>query len=121
MADETPAAFAARFDRNRPVQLQGRVIRMEWANPRCRIHIDVIDSKTGRHSQWIVEGGSPAVLLRKGWTRKTLTPGMEIITVGPRSRDGSNHASCADISFPDGRQMSLGNPLAEAVLERGRG
>jgi hypothetical protein len=33
-------AFAAEFDGNKPVKLQGKVTKMEWINPHAWIHID---------------------------------------------------------------------------------
>ena len=43
-------SFAAEFDSNKPIQLQGTVVRVEWINPHTWIHIDVkdADGKTER-------------------------------------------------------------------------
>ena len=34
-------AFAAEFDVEKPLQLRGKVIKMEWINPHSWIHISV--------------------------------------------------------------------------------
>ena len=34
-------AFAAEFDANKPIKLQGTVTKMEWINPHAWLHIDV--------------------------------------------------------------------------------
>ena len=64
-------SFAAEFDANKPVKLEGTVTRMEWINPHSWIHIDVRTS-SGEVQHWMVEGGAPNALLRRGWTRDTL-------------------------------------------------
>jgi hypothetical protein len=109
-------SFDAEFDSTRQIKLQGQMILFEWTNPRSWIHIDVLDSRTGKHGHWKVEGGPPSALLRHGWTKSTLPGGTVITVMAFRARDGSNRASAASISFPDGRQMSLGNASAEAAI-----
>ena len=108
-------SFGAEFDQNAPITLKGDVIKFEWVNPHSWIHIDVVNPKTGVHEHWRVEGGAPSALLRRGWNRTSLSPGTKIIVQAFRARDGDSRASAADISFPDGRQMSLGNPQTEAA------
>ena len=61
-------AFAAEFDINKPVKLQGTVTQMEWINPHAWIHLDV-KGPDGKVVNWMVEGGSPNILLRRGFTR----------------------------------------------------
>ena len=107
-------SFGAEFDQNAPVTLQGDVIKFEWVNPHSWIHIDVVN-KAGAHEHWRVEGGAPSALLRRGWDRNTLKPGTKIIVRAFRARDGDTRASAAEISFPNGTVMSLGNPQTEAA------
>ncbi len=108
-------SFGAEFDQNAPVKLEGKVIKFEWVNPHSWIHIDVV-GKDGKHVEWRVEGGAPSALLRRGWNRNSLPPGTSIIVTAFRARDGDTRASAADISFPDGRTLSLGNPQTEAAI-----
>ena len=37
-------SFAAEFDANKPVQLEGTVTKMDWINPHSWIHMDVTTS-----------------------------------------------------------------------------
>ncbi len=108
-------SFGAEFDQNAPVTLAGQVIKFEWVNPHSWIHIDYINPKTNQHEHWRVEGGAPSALLRRGWNRNTLSPGTKIIVRAFRARDGDTRASAAEISFPNGTVMSLGNPQTEAA------
>jgi len=110
-------SFGAEFDPQNPILLKGKVIQFEWANPHSWIHIDYVDPKTNQHQHWKVEGGAPSALLRKGWNRNSLPPGTDIIVQAFRARDGDTRASAADISFPNGRSMSLGNAQAELAIE----
>lgn len=103
-------SFAAEFDRDKPVKLVGEVVKFEWVNPHSWIHIKTADGKV-----WRVEGGAPSALLRRGWNRNSLPAGTKIIVQAFQARDGDTRASAAEISFPDGRQLSLGNPTTEAV------
>lgn len=103
-------SFAAEFDRNKPIKLEGSVVKFEWVNPHSWIHIRTADGKV-----WRVEGGAPSALLRRGWNRNSLPSGTKIIVQAFQARDGDTRASAAEISFPDGRQLSLGNPTTEAV------
>lgn len=115
-------SFAAEFDQNQPVKLVGTVVKFEWVNPHSWIHINAPDPKTGKVSEWRVEGGAPSALLRRGWNRNSLPAGTKIMVTAFRARDGDTRASAAEISFPDGHQLSLGNPnteAAEAALKRG--
>ena len=61
------------------------------------------------------DGGAPSALLRRGWNRNSLPAGTEIIVDAFRARDGDTRASAAEIRFPNGRELSLGNPTTEAV------
>jgi hypothetical protein len=101
-------AFAAEFDANKPVKLRGTVTKMEWINPHAWIHIDVKDAD-GKVSSWMVECGSPNTLLRRGVTKNSVTPGMEILVDGYQSKDGANRANGRDVTFPDGRKLFLGS------------
>ena len=100
-------AFAAEFDGNRPVRLQGTVTKLDWINPHSWIHIDVKD-KDGKATGWMIEGGSPNALLRLGFTKQALPIGSEIVVDGFQAKDGSNRAVGKSVSFADGRKLFLG-------------
>jgi hypothetical protein len=101
-------AFAAEFDANRPVILQGTVTKMDWVNPHSWIHIDVV-RPDGKVEKWMIEGGTPNTLLRRGLTRNTLPAGTEIMVDGYRAKNGSNRANGRDLTFADGRRLFLGS------------
>ena len=87
--------------------LHGTVTVMEWVNPHSWIHIDVKDAK-GEVANWMVEGGSPNQLLRLGFTKNAVLPGMEIVVDGYQAKDGSFKAVGRSLTFADGRRFLLG-------------
>ena len=101
-------SFAAEFDPNKPIKLRGTVTEMEWINPHSWIHIDV-KAPDGKVTSWMVEGGSPNALLRRGFTKASLPTGTEIVIEGYQAKDGSNRANGRDITFADGKRLFLGS------------
>lgn len=102
-------AFGAEFDPNAPIRLQGKVVKLEWVNPHAWIHIE-IKGKSGKPEVWMVEGGTPNTLLRRGLTRQTLTVGTELIVDGYQTKDHSlKRANGRDVTFTDGRKFFLGS------------
>jgi hypothetical protein len=104
---EAHHAFAAEFDQTKPIKLQGQVTRMEWINPHSWIHIEVKDTD-GKVSKWMIEGGSPNIMLRRGFTKNSLMPGTTIIVEGYLAKNGSNRANGNSITFADGRKLFVG-------------
>jgi hypothetical protein len=102
-------AFGAEFDANRPVLLKGKVTRVEWVNPHAWIHIAVAKADGSGTEEWMVEGGTPNTLLRRGITRDSLTVGTEIVVDGYQSKDRSNRANGRDLTFADGRKLFMGS------------
>ena len=100
-------SFAAEFDINKPVKLEGTVTSMEWINPHSWIHLDV-KGPDGKTVNWMVEGGSPNILLRRGFTKKSLEPGTVIVVDGYQAKNGENRANGSNITFPDGKRLFLG-------------
>src|ERR1700752_1247122 len=84
-------SFAAEFDAKKPVKLQGVVTKMEWINPHSWIHIDV-KKPDGTVEKWMIEGGAPNALLRRGFSRDSLPIGSEIIVDGYQAKDGALRA-----------------------------
>ena len=101
-------AFSAEFDANRPVQLKGTVTKMEWINPHAWIHIDV-SAQDGEVEQWMVEGGTPNTLFRRGFTKKSLMPGTVILVDGYQAKDGTLKANGRNLTFEDGRRLFMGS------------
>jgi hypothetical protein len=101
-------AFGAEFDPNLPVLLKGPVVRVEWINPHTWIHLEVT-KKDGAKEVWMVEGGTPNSLLRRGLKRDTVKVGQVIIVDGYQAKDRSSRANGRDVTLPDGQKFFLGS------------
>ena len=100
-------SFTAQFDAKKPVTLKGTVTEVEWINPHAWIHIDV-KGDDGKVVNWMVETGSPNILLRRGFTKKSLEPGTAIVVQGYMAKSGENKVNGGSVVFPDGKQLFLG-------------
>ena len=110
-------SFAAEFDASKPVKLEGTVTKMEWINPHSWIHMDVT-TPSGEVQHWMVEGGAPNALLRRGWTKASLPAGSKIMVQGFQAKDGSLRANGRDITFADGTKLFVGSSGTGAPDER---
>jgi hypothetical protein len=100
-------AFAAEFDATKPIKLRGTVVKMEWINPHTWLHLDVKTPKGVE--RWMIEGGPPNALYRRGVTKDSLPNGVELLVEGFRAKDGSLKANGRDLTFADGRRLFVGS------------
>ena len=99
--------FAAEFDAKKPVKLKGTITRTEWINPHTWIHL-AVKKPNGSVESWMVEGGPPNALFRRGFTKNSLPTGIEILVEGFQARDGALRTNGREITFPDGRKLFVG-------------
>jgi hypothetical protein len=109
-------SFSAEFDASKPVSLRGVVTKVELINPHSWITIDVKDA-VGQTTSWMVEGGSPNVLLKSGVTKTTIPLGSALVIDGYQARDGSNRAVGRNIAFADGRPLFFAGSKPDKAAE----
>lgn len=97
-------SFAAEFDVNRPVEFRGKVVKVELINPHSWIHVEVV-GKDGSTETWMVEGGSPNALFRKGITKASIPIGSELVVAGYQARDGGKRAVGRTLKFANGQAL----------------
>jgi hypothetical protein len=105
-------AFAAEFDASKPIKFKGTVTKMEWINPHAWIHIDV-KGEDGVVTPWMIEAAAPNALLRRGWTKNSLPPGVEILVEGYQAKDGAKRANGSIITFTDGKKLFVGSSAGD--------
>ncbi len=113
----THHAFSAEFDAKKPVKLRGVVTKMEWVNPHSWIHLDV-KAADGKTESWMVEAGPPGALVRRGWSKASIPPGIEILVEGYQAKDGTHKANGRDVTLPDGKRLFVGSSGTGAPDER---
>ena len=101
-------SFAAEYDANKPITLNGVVTKLDWTNPHARFYVD-IKEKSGKVTNWNLELASPNALRRLGWTRDFLKVGTEVTVDAVLAKDGSNMASAKSVTLADGRKMVAGS------------
>ena len=95
-------AFAAEFDVNKPLKLEGTLKKWDMVNPHSWFHVDV------KGVTWMVEGGSPNALFRRGVTAQSVPPGVELTVEGYQARDGSHTAVGRSFLLGNGERLFLG-------------
>jgi hypothetical protein len=110
-------AFGAEFDPNKPVLLKGKVKKVEWVNPHTWIHLEIV-KPDGSKEVWMIEGGSPNSLLRRGVTRESIVIGTDLVVDGYQARDNTLlRANGRNITYPDGHKLFLGSSGTGAPLD----
>ena len=106
-------SFAAEFDVNQPVTLNGVLTKMEWLNPHGWIYVDVAQPD-GKVVNWAIEAGAPTALLRRGLRKTDFPAGIEVVVEGYRAKGGAPRANGKTVKFKDGRNFFLGASDAPA-------
>ena len=104
LAADAHHSFSAEFDASKVVHLEGTVVQFSWVNPHSWIYMDVVKAD-GSVDHWKIEGGAPSLLLRRGWNKNSVQPGVKIIVNAFQARDGALRGSARDVTFPDGRTL----------------
>ena len=95
---------------------KGKVVKVELINPHSWIHVEVV-TQDGAKEVWMVEGGSPNALFRKGITKQSIPIGAELAVVGYQARDGRKRAVGRTIQFADGKPLFFDSTRVPDAVE----
>src|ERR1051326_2991836 len=93
-------AFEAEFDQKRQVHFKGKVTSMHWSKSHAWVRIDV-EGPDGKVTNWMIECGSPNIMLRRGFTKDSLQNGVELSVEGYQAKNGANRANGSSVTFSD--------------------
>jgi hypothetical protein len=99
-------SFAAEFDINKPMTLNGTITRVEWVNPHVYLYVDAKDAN-GKVTPWALSTFSPGALRRNGITRANFGQGQTVTVAAYHAKDGSNFAFLRRLTFADGHTVEL--------------
>lgn len=101
-------SFAAAFDADKPVTVQGIITQVKLANPHSWIWLDVKDA-SGTVQQWGFEAQTPTALIRSGVKPDVFKVGSTVTIRGCHARDATkNEGAAREIILADGRSYIIG-------------
>ena len=106
-------AFAAEFDVNKPVKVNGTITKIEFTNPHAWLYVDVKEPD-GTVTNWRFELGAPNALIRLGWKTDTVKAGTEVEITGFRAKAGGSVGNGRSIKLADGRELFSGGSAPAA-------
>jgi Family of unknown function (DUF6152) len=110
-------SFAAEYDASKPVTLRGVVTKVDWINPHAWLHLEAKGADDGI-VDWMVEMGTPNVLVRRGFTKKSLEPGTELVVQGYLAKNGEEKVNGGTVTFTDGTKLFVGGSGPNEVPQK---
>ena len=103
------------FDMEKSVTLEGMVKEVQWTNPHIWVQLLVKDAATGKEVEWSIEGASPNMLARAGWTRHSLNAGDKaMVVLHPVKEGGKGYSGSLAAVTVNGKKILGGQNPAQA-------
>jgi len=97
----------AMFDAEKSLVIDGTLKSVQLTNPHSYFVLTAV-GPDGAIKDWLVEGPSPNMLLRRGWKHTDVNTGDRVtITLHPR-KDGATGGIIMSMRLPDGRMLQSG-------------
>lgn len=101
-------SFAAAFDMNAPVTVQGTIVQVRLENPHSWFFLDVKDPATGEVTRWAFEAGTPSGMIRNGFKPGLIQKGSVVTIKGVHARDPKqNMGMLRELITADGTSYGL--------------
>jgi hypothetical protein len=100
-------AFAAEYDADKPIKLEGTVQKVRFVNPHSWLYLDVANAD-GSVTTWGLEFGSPNALANAGLSKEDVKPGTKLKIDGYRGKTANPVGYASTVTFPDGRTVKTG-------------
>ena len=86
------------------VTLVGTITEYHWVNPHTWIYLEV-EGENGELREWVIEGGGPGTLTRRGWSAASFQPGEQVTITAYPIKDGSNGALLGIVTKENGEEF----------------
>jgi hypothetical protein len=96
-------SFAAHFDMQKSIEVEGRITDLKWVNPHIKIYIEDSSGET-----WEVEAGPVNLVSRMGIEREVFEVGETIRARGSPSRAGANALYVSNVLLANGTELLVG-------------
>ena len=106
--------FSAEYDANKPAQLEGRVVAIQWTNPHAFLTVEG-RADNGARERWRIELGSPKALDQHGWHRNMVRTGDEVTIKGWHARDGRRQINAEGVRMRNGRELDAASSYHPAA------
>ena len=107
-------AFSSEFDQAKPINVSGEITKLEWVNPHAWLFIDV-KGADGTVVGWRFEMGAPNTLLKAGWSKNDVKPGIAVTISGFLARSGGAVGNAYQVRLPDGRDLFAASSVKDAT------
>jgi hypothetical protein len=103
-------SFAAHYDMQKPITVQGTLVEVRLSNPHSWFYLDVKDAD-GKVARWAFEAGTPGGMIRNGYKAKVLPAGTVVTIAGFHARDHSQHVGMLrQLTTADGKTFGMFGP-----------
>ena len=100
-------SFAAAFDMDKPVTVQGTIVQIRLENPHSWFFLDV-KSADGKLERWAFEAGTPSGMIRNGFKPGIIKKGVEVTIKGFHARDPTaNVGMLRELVLADGTTYGM--------------
>jgi hypothetical protein len=103
-------SFAAIYDMNQPITVQGVIVQVRLTNPHSWFYLDV-KNEAGAVERWAFEAGTPSGMIRNGYKPDIIKAGTEVTITGFRGRvESENIGMLRQLTTADGKVYGLFGP-----------
>src|SRR5438046_850426 len=112
-------SFAAEFDGDKTVTLQGVVSKVDWINPHIFVYVDVKDN-AGKITTWELQSLPPLFFRGSGLTKDVLLSNKQQVTFTANpAKDGTQaYGFLTKLGYPDGHVFSMSAQDADPSLKK---
>ena len=107
-------SFAAEFDANAPITVQGVITQVRHENPHSWFFLEATGAG-GKVEKWSFEASTPTSLIRSGVKPGFIKPGDQVTIKGYHARDASQNVGAGrELVTADGRAFAIGPMVGPA-------